>query len=265
MNEMELDAVLPAGGRIHGTFAEETGAEVKALIELGGASVIERTVDTLRSTGFVRKVVVIGPDELASHPSVASADAVLHSDPSNSGPTNILRGLDWLREANGGRQADRVLVVTTDLPFLTPGAISGFLYACPADADICVPLVAREEFESAYPGSSNFYVKLRDGEWTIGCAFLVNPAAIERNRDVIERVFEARKSQLRMARLLGLSLILRFLTGRLTVPLIEKRCRQILGCTACPVRGCSPALAFDIDTPEEYRYAAGQRGCRRDI
>jgi hypothetical protein len=59
-----------------------------------------------------------------------------------------------------------------------------------------------------------------------------------------------------MARLLGASFILKFLTGRLTVADIEKRCLDILGCPACAVRRCSPELALDIDLPEEYRYAS---------
>ena len=37
---------------------------------------------------------------------------------------------------------------------------------------------------------------------------------------------------------------------------IERRCLDILGCSGCVVKGCSPELAFDIDTFEEYKYAA---------
>lgn len=251
-----VDAVLPAGGRISGSFAAEAGAEVKALIPLGGITVLERTIDMLRATGCVERIVVIGPDELLAHPASKLADHVLHSDPSNSGPTNILAGLDWLRTARGGDHAGRVLVVTTDLPFVTRDAIEGFVDACPGDSDICVPVISRGEFEGAYPNSSNFYVRLADGEWTIGSAFLVDPVSIERNRALIEQVFRARKSQLGMARLLGVGLVVRFLTRRLTVSVIEKRCRRMLGCSTAAVFGCSPSLGYDIDNIKEFHYAA---------
>lgn len=253
---VRVDVVLPAGGRLKGRFADETGAEVKALIRFGGQTVLERTLSTLRATGRVERAVVIGPEEIAAHPASRTADAVL-PERYSSGPSNILRGIEWLRETDGGRYAERVLIVATDLPYLTPDSLTSFLDCCPPGMDICVPLVNRGEFEVRYPGTRNKYVRLRDGEWTMGCAFLVNPRAVAANRALMERVFSARKSQLGMARLLGPGIIARFLTRRLTVDHVANRCRQILGCTAGGITGSAPELAFDIDRPEEYRYAAG--------
>ncbi len=40
------------------------------------------------------------------------------------------------------------------------------------------------------------------------------------------------------------------------MPHIEQRCLDILGCTGSGIRGLAPELAFDIDYPEDYRYAA---------
>jgi len=68
------------------------------------------------------------------------------------------------------------MIVTTDLPFLTPQAITDFLDICQPDLEICVPLIRREEFEERFPGLKIEYVRLRDGQWTMGCAFLLSPA-----------------------------------------------------------------------------------------
>ena len=255
-----IDAVLPAGGRISGPFAAEAGAEVKALILLAGCTMLEHTIRALRESARVGRVVVIGPEELSAHPATAGADAVLPEG--ESGPANVLRGLEWLREADGGRHAERALIVTTDLAALTPEAITNFLDACPADADICLPLIRRAEIQARFPGLSLDYVRLRDGEWTMGCAFLVNPDAVARNHHLIVRVFAARKSQLAMARLLGMGFVLRFLVGQLSVSDIEGRCRQILGCGAVAVKGSPPELALDIDQLEDYRYALRHLGAR---
>ncbi len=258
-----FDAVLPAGGRIAGSFAQEAGAQIKALIALGGRTLLERTIDALRDTGRIGRIVVIGPDELRNHAATRAADAVLPE--AESGPANIFRGLQWLSQqsdklpngaqTNALQEAHRVLVVTTDLPFLTAQAINGFLEACPATAEVCVPIIRREAFEACFPDSCGFYVRLRDGEWTMGCAFLLNAPALTRNRLHIERIFEARKSQLAMARLLGPLFIARFLCGRLEVAHIQARCESVLGCTGHAVLGCAPELAFDIDQPEEFRLA----------
>ena len=258
---MDIDVILPAGGRIRGEFAGEAGTEVKALIQLGGQSVLERTVAALRATGRIRRIVAVGPDSVRetalSFAAGARMDAALPEG--DTGPENIFRALDWLR-ANaaagaGSFDSRRVLIVTTDLPFLTPEALSGFLRACPPDGDICLPVISREAFQTRFPASLNTYVPLRDGHWTVGCVFLVNAGALERSRGPLENIFAARKSQLRMARLLGPIFVLRFLLRRLSVLDIERRCGRILGCAGAAVRDCAPELAFDIDLPGDYRYA----------
>ncbi len=252
-----IDAILPAGGRISGEFAEETGVSVKALIEIGGRTVLERTIDALRATGRVGRAVVIGPSEIAEHACAGCADAVL-SEGGDSGPANIIKGIKWLRDTDGA-SSDKVLIVTTDLPFVTPESIRAFIDSCPAGIDLCAPLVTKEQFDARFPGTQGFFVPLADGRWTIGCGFLVNPTAIEANRDHIERVFAQRKSQVGMARLLGLPFIVKFLARRLTVSDIERRCCDMLGCSGKGVAGSPPELAFDLDHLADYRYATGRQ------
>lgn len=247
----QVDAILPAGGRIHGKFAQEAGASVKCLIEIDGSALLERAVLAVQSTGIVGRTVVIGPDEVASHHASRNADAALQEG--RSGPENIRSGLHWLSEKTS--RAERVLILTTDLPFIAPAAILGFVERCPENADFCLPIYTRDEFLNAYPGCGAKFVRLQSGEWTTGCAFLVNPVAIESNWKHIERAFAARKSQVAMARLMGAMTIARQVTRRLDIHHVEKRCREILGCTGVAVTGCDPSLAFDIDDARDYHYA----------
>lgn len=261
---MKLDVVLPAGGRIDGKFAAEAGLAVKALIDVGGRTVLERTLDALRETGRVRRAVVVGPREIADHPCSKSADAVL-PEGGDSGPANIVRGLEWLSETSPAR-ADRVLIVTTDLPFLTAGAILTFVDSCPREPDVCAPLVGKKAFEARFPGfrrSRSQYVTLADGHWTMGCGFLVNPEAIRANLDRIEQGFAVRRSPIGMTRLLGIGFLLRLLTRTLSIAHLEARCTDLLGCSVKGVPDSSPELAFDLDYVREYRYAVKTLGnCR---
>lgn len=250
---MNFDVIMPAGGRINGAFAAETGVEVKALLPIGETTMLEHTLHELRASHQIGRCVVIGPDILKHHPSIDFADAVIPEG--DTGPDNIFRGIDWLKTANNGRHADRVMIVTTDLPFVTSEIIADFIEACPSNADICAPIIKRDEFSSKFPDSPIEYVRLNDGEWTMGCAFLINPVALEANRRHIDDIFAVRKSQLGMVRMLGLSFIARFLTRRLSVPHIQRRCSEIVGCSVCGVMNCAPELAFDIDSQDEYRYA----------
>ena len=254
-----INIILPAGGRIDGEFAAESGAVIKALINLQGATVLEHTLRAVREAPQVERIVVVGPPELKPHISAQWAAGFVEEG--DTGPENIFRGIEWLREANGGSHADRAIVMTTDMPFITGEHISGFLAACPADVDIAVPVHEKAEIEARFPGWGVEFVHLRDGNWATGCAFLVNPAKLVANRPHIEDIFAARKSPIAMGRLLGLGFVLKLLLHRLTIASIVQRCEQILGCSAAAVHGAAPELCFDLDEVKSYRYAVeGQHG-----
>lgn len=247
-----IDVVLPAGGRITGAFAQEAGTEIKALITQEGRTLLRRTLEVLRATERVERIVVVGPEATLEEARASGADGTLAEGA--TGPDNIFSGLEWVRRESS-LAANRALIATTDLPFLTPEAVNAFLDACPPDADIAVPVVTREAFEAAFPGTASVYVPLRDGAVTLGCVFLVDPQTVLRSRPHVERIFRARKSQLQMARLIGGQVVFRFLTRRLTVGDIVTRAERILGCRGAAIIDAPAELAFDIDLPEEYAYA----------
>jgi CTP:molybdopterin cytidylyltransferase MocA len=250
-----LDVILPAGGRISGAFAAAVGTETKALIPLEGKTILRRTIETLRATERVGRIVVIGPEEARGEAKECGADGVLEEGA--SGPENAFHGLEWLRaQPNSG---SHVLLMATDLPFLTPEALNGFLDACPPDADLALPIVTERAFRERFPDSPSVFVRLRDGSFTLGCAFRIRPETLLRNRAQIDQVFAARKSQWAMGRLLGLPFLLRFATRQLEVAHIETRCQEILNCKGAAVPNSPAELAYDIDLPEEYAYAAGVR------
>jgi molybdopterin-guanine dinucleotide biosynthesis protein A len=249
-----VDVILPAGGRIRGAFAAQTGVRVKALLPVGERTVLERTLEALRACERVRRLVVIGPQEVATHPGASEADAVLAD--TGSGVGNVFRGLDWL--ADNGGEGGRLLILATDLPLLTASSVTSFLDACPPEADVAAPVTRREAFEARFPGNKRRFVRLADGSWVLGCAFLVNPQVMARLRAHTERVFAARKAAAAILVQLGPAFLARFLAGRLSIAQIEERCQHILGCRALAVRDSPPELAFDIDRPQDYRYALSQ-------
>ncbi len=248
-----LDVALPAGGRVTGEFARQAGTDIKALIRLDadGPTILEHTMTTLRATGRVGRIVVVGPEAVLSQARALGADGVVAEGA--TGPENILRGLAWLGES--GTLAARVLVVTTDLPFLTPQSVRRFLAACPPDADVAIPIVTQQAYEARFPGSPNTFARLRDGAFTLGCVFLLEPRLLLQNRARLERLFAARKSQWRMVSLVGLPTLLRWMTGRLAVAHIVARAGAILGCRGAAVLDAPPELAFDIDLPEDFAHA----------
>lgn len=252
---MKVGAVLPAGGGMEARYARETGVTSRALLRFGGETMVGRTIRALRETGRVGAIVVVGPAEVREHETARGADGALPDDASYA--ENVLRGIQWLRE-KANDQLARALIVATDLPFVTAEAVNGFVSRCPAEADICLPVVRRSEYEQRFPGAPTRFFRFADGLCALGCASLVNPEALERTRGRIERALASRKNPLAMAAMLGLPFIFRFITRSLRVAEVEERCRHLLRCSGTAVWGAAPELACDIDGIEDYRYAMAQ-------
>lgn len=250
------DAILPAGGRIDPAFAAAVGLSNKALITFEGMTILERVIAALRASGRIRRIVVIGPPEVLEIPAAQRADIRL--EPAETGPDNIYKGLVALTSSS--EPPEKVLIVNTDLPFLTPAIVQQFLDDCPPDGDICVPLVAQTEWDKRFPNMSATFVQLRDGKWTTGCMYLMDVAAMQRIKPAIDRVFENRKSKIGMARMLGPGFVAKYLMKTLTVRDVESKIMAMLGCTGKAILSCPPEMAYDIDFQDDYDYAVNQLG-----
>lgn len=248
----ELDLVLLAGGRTDGEFAAEAGTRTKALARVGEENLLSRAVRAYEATGCLRSRVLVGPEELRHDPAARRCDALLLER--GDALSNLCAALEWLEQSHG-RAPDRVLVSATDLPFLAPSSILRLVDACPLEADLCLPVVERAAFESAFPGVKRAYVALRDGEWKVGGVVLIRASALLDARPHLERIFSARKNPIHLARLLGLRWVARLLTRRATVPELEREVGRLLGCRTAAVVTPDADLAFDIDHLGAYRGA----------
>lgn len=247
-----FDAILPAGGRLDGAFAQQTGTCIKALLRPDGQTLLRRAILALREVETVRRIVVVGGPEARAEAHEVGADGTVEEGA--SGPENILRGLDWLQQQSGG-VTQRVLTVTTDLPFLTSGSIVEFLDRCPPEVDVALPLVTQAVFEARYPGLSNEFTALREGAFAPGGVMRIDAGTLGRCRPILERLFAARKSPLQMATVIGPAILIRYVTRQLSVQHLIARAQTLVGCSGAPVYEAPPELAYDIDLPEEYAYA----------
>lgn len=256
-----IDVIVPAGGMLPPEFARVVGTSSKALISLDGRTILKTTLGVLKDCDRIGRVVVIGPTEIQNSVNQLEADVVLPS--LNTGPENIYKGLYWLNKTD--TPPEYILVLTADLPFLTKQALEKFLDKCPTDKDICLPLVSKEDFGETFPNTDATFVGLKDGTYTIGCAFLFRVAALQKARPQIEAVFEKRKSKIGMALLLGLPFVWKYLTKTLSVADIEKKVKSMIGCNGVAVYGCPAELSFDIDYLEDYHYATALIQARKRV
>ena len=243
--ERVLDAVVTAGGRLSPSDALHFGTDVKALVRVGGRTLLHIVVRSLRQVRDVARIVVVGP---------RSAQASLGSDVDewiDEFPT----GEENLMAALRGARTRRIVFSASDLPYVTPQSYAKLIELVDENIDAGYPVYRREEFLRAYPGGRTKFAKLADGEWTGGSAFVLNLPPFLKDETLLERGFGARKSLASLASLLGPGLLLRFLFRRLRVADVERRASSLLGAQVKAIVGADPALAMDCDDLRDFTYA----------
>lgn len=242
-----MKAVVTAGGRIDGAFAKLAGTHVKALAEVRGTTMLARIIEALRASG-VGEIAVIGGDEVRVA-CAATADRFVNESP--SGSENLLRALRaWPGD-------ERVLYATSDLPYVTGAAIRDFAERV-GEGAIAVSLSEFGAFTARFPSAPPSGITLAGERVVNGGVFSIPQGAAEKLAGIATRFFEARKRPWRMATLVGPSVLVRFLSGRLRVADLESMALHVLQMPAQALRGCAPELAFDVDTVVDYRYACAQ-------
>lgn len=239
-----MKAVVTAGGRIDGVFAQAAGTDVKALASIRGVTMLERMLAALREAG-VSEIAVVGGEEVRR----ACGSAIdRFVDESPSGSENLLRAL------RAWPQDERLVYATSDLPYVSSAAIADFL-ARAGHGALAVALSEYAQFAERFPNAPPFGIRLAGERVVNGGLFSIPHGATGRLAAMATRFFEARKRPWRMASLVGPAVLLRFLSGRLRVSDLEAMALHVLQVPAQALRGCAPELAFDVDTIDEYRYA----------
>lgn len=238
-----MNAVITAGGRVEGEFARTIGQSVKALAPCRGATLLDLAIRAAREAG-ANRVAVVGGGEVRC---VVAPD-VRVIDEHASGSENLRRALHaWDDDAP-------LLYLTSDLPFITGNALRAFIEASPANT-IALPLTEWDEFTRRFPDAPPFGITLAGEKVVNGGAFVLPAGSCGTVEAFATRFFEARKSPLRMAKLTGVSLLLKFLLRRLSVGALEAQAGRLLGIPAKAVRNSPAELAYDVDVLEEYTYA----------
>ncbi len=247
---MSVNVVVLAGGRNSAEMAAATGVENRALTPLGSRTMLDYVTSALRGASFVGKIYVVGdvPPGPSYH-TVAGGETLLD---------NLLAGV---RAAEaGGTGGDRVLISTSDIPFLTSEAVEDFLTrAVQSGADLCCSYVPVALCYVRFPDMKRTAIKLREGPMTLGNLMLVNPRFLLANQETIARAYAARKSPIQIARMLGLGLLARLLLAQLlapsllTVGALEQSVSRLLGvgARAAGIRSEYPEIGTDVDKPND--------------
>lgn len=244
-----IDAVVLAGGVDRGEIADQTGIAHRPLLEVGGRPIIHTILAALRGSPEIGAVALVAPEPVQA---AAGDDAVdIRVPAADSFLDNLEQGVRAARAA-----ADRVLVITGDLPLLTSAAVDDLVrQATSAHADVAYPIIPRESCERQFPGARRTYVRLREGTFTGGNGVVLARDFVERRRELIGRLYAARKNPLKLAAVLGLRFVVGLLLGRLTIPHLEARAGAVIAGRVAAVISPHPELGFDVDKLDDLLLA----------
>lgn len=237
---MTFKALVLAGARAgHDPLAVHAGVAAKALIEIGGQTMLARVVHALRSAGAGPIYVSCSIDAVRDHARALGAIPIQ----AESGPSASAR-------AGLALAGTPLLMTTADHPLLRAEWIGAFLDMAPP-GDLVAMLAQRTVIERDAPATRRTYLRFADGDWS-GCNlfWLATPAA-GAALAFWSQVERDRKRPWRIVRRVGPRLLLRHAVGRLSlVDAIDALGRQ-LGVKVRIVQSPSGLAAVDVDKPSD--------------
>jgi GTP:adenosylcobinamide-phosphate guanylyltransferase len=225
-----------------------TQGKPKAVLDMEGRTMLERVMDALQGSKYVEKIVVIGLEDDMGMQFKRPVDQYLPDH--GSLVSNVLAGVNWLR--NEYPDMESVLFSTADLPTLTSANVDHYVESCmPFDKGIYYIFVTKEEMEARFPGSKRTYTKLKGIEIAGGDLAIAQVALANENEELWRALTNARKHAWKLARIVGLRVLLKLLFRRLSIADIEETASRLIGRPAQIVLNAPAEMAMDVDKPEQ--------------
>ncbi|MGB2782658.1 MAG: nucleotidyltransferase family protein [Atribacterota bacterium] len=235
-----FNALILAGSKEKGPLEIAENVDNKALIMINGKPMIDYIVDALNNSENIDQIIVVGPEK-ELHPYIGKKVKKI-LNPGNSILENMESGLNFF-DSN-----DNLLLLTSDIPLITPEAIDEFLKICiKRKAYVGYPLITKENIMKKYPETKRTYVTMKEGIFCGGNIAFFKPEVFFQQKNLIEELFENRKTTWKYIKILGLKFIFKFIFKTLTIEEVERRVTGILGYNSIAVMISHPEVMIDLD------------------
>lgn len=249
---MQYDAIILAGGESSSELKKIAPYDNEALIIIGNYPMIYYVYQALRSSSYINQIVVSGPVE-ALKAILPRDERLLFVDGGQNAIESFAHAVKTLKATE---ISSKVLILPTDIPFITVQAIEDFLDRCEkSNCDFYYPVTRKEVNEEKFPGVQRTYVRLMEGTVTGGNLFLIRSELIEQCLEMGLKLVERRKNPLAMARLFGVGLVWKYLTRRLSIEMAEKRFYKVLGIKGKCIISPFAEIGVDVDKPSDLNLA----------
>ena len=248
----KFSAVVLAGERPgRSDFSRELGLAASVLVDVAGKSALSRVIEALETSESVEAGVLCGP-----------AENVYQENPEFQ---QILQGssFHWMAPQTGPSASALAaiehlnsfptLLTAGDHALLTAGLVDDFCTrALELDVDIVIGFTPYSIVRAAFPESKRTVLKFSDGQLCGTNLFAVLDPKGKAGPAFWSRLEADRKRPWAMARRLGLgmglSMLFRYLTGRLTLDSVLGSLSRAMGCRVGYVLMDNPRVAVDVDS-----------------
>lgn len=232
-------AVIAAGGQAPEAVQRRENVRSKGEILIGGVPCVTRVANAVEQAGLLG--IVVGPS--AVKPLAGSFQWVPEEK----------TAIQNFRAGVVATDATHLIFLPSDAPFLTGKALSHFTDALDSESGdfLAVGLSTAEAYQAAFPACPKPSVRIREGRFHTGAFYGGTRAAFLQALDVLEGLFRDRRSQLAMARRIGIWQAIKFGLGKLSLSEASQSFERVLGIRGVPILNCDPCMVPDIDTLEE--------------
>jgi GTP:adenosylcobinamide-phosphate guanylyltransferase len=252
----KFTAVVLAGDRhANDPVAVDAGVCAKAITPICGTPMILRVLDALEESGVISSIILCGPTQQALEDCPELEEGIKH------------KNIEWLPGLDSpSRSAElallkieedrKILLTTADHALLKPEIVSYFVAQCLSDSvDASVGIIDYQTIADKYPEVQRTVIKLSDGGFC-GCnlfAFMT-----QKGRRLVpywRQVEQRRKRPVKMiAGILGISGVLLYLLGKLSLDAALRKVSKGLGLTIKPVQLPFPEAGVDVDTVKDREF-----------
>jgi GTP:adenosylcobinamide-phosphate guanylyltransferase len=241
-------AVVLAGERPGGSaISRELGLAASVLVDVAGKSALARVIDAIEASEMVEGGLLSGPVEKIYRDNkefqqILGGSSLQWTAPESGPSASALAALEKL---------DRfpVLLISGDHALLSPGLVDFFCReAVKIDADVVFGLAPYATVHAAFPESKRTVLKFSDGQYCGTNLFAIMNRKGKAGPAFWRELEAHRKRPWRVARRLGLGLLLRYLFGHLSLERGLESLTRAMGCRMGCVRIDVARAAVDVDS-----------------
>lgn len=249
-NNQPCALVILAGGS--NKFAEKFGVASKTLLKINNQSICAITADACYCAQEYHQRIIVGnqPDDLPD------PSSWFHVPDQKSMLANIVAGTEAVTD-----KSNRILLSTSDLPWLTSDAVSDFIKCSEqriqsSKTDVVFPFNELNVCTTRFPGLKRTAVKLKDARVTGGnLCYARNVDKMLILASKLQPIIAARKNVFKLAACFGFGFIVRLIFQQVTIEQLCQRAFELTGLNFSAFSSKFPEIGSDIDNEKSYLYA----------